>query len=365
MTVTAIGLMSGTSMDGVDAALIETDGEAVLKPGPALTLPYPREFREALRRCLIVDEQQTLEGRAHIAAVEGRLTALHAEAVARLLAKAELGARDIDVIGFHGHTIRHAPEIGMTWQIGDGNLLAMATGIPVVNDFRTADVLAGGQGAPLVPLFHQALAEAREKPVVLVNIGGVANLTWCGAAGEIVAFDTGPGNALIDDWIFMHTGATYDPGGGLARGGRIDDSALGALLAHPFFRRAGPKSLDRNAFAITPVKGLALADGAATLTAFTVETILRGISLCPEMPREVFVCGGGRHNKVILENLQRGLNAPVEPIEAIGWDGDALEAHAFGFLAVRSLCNRPLTLPTTTGVAEPQSGGLFHPTAGR
>lgn len=365
MAVTAIGLMSGTSMDGIDAALIETDGRALLKPGPALTLPYPREIRESLRRCLVVAEQSTVEGRVHIAAVERQLTALHAQAVAQLLARADKGAGEIDVIGFHGHTIRHAPEIGMTWQIGDGNLLAMATGIPVVNDFRTADVLAGGQGAPLVPVFHEALAAERKKPVVIVNIGGVANLTWCGADGEIVAFDTGPGNALIDDWIFMHTGATYDPGGGLARSGTVDHAALAVLLEHPFFRRAGPKSLDRNAFAITPVRALPLADGAATLTAFTVETILRGISLCPEVPREVFVCGGGRHNKVILENLQRGLNAPVEPIEAMGWDGDALEAHAFGYLAVRSLCNQPLTLPTTTGVVEPQSGGIFHPTTGR
>lgn len=365
MSVTAIGLMSGTSMDGIDAALIETDGGPRLEPGPALTLPYPREMRESLRRCLVIEAQSTVEGRAHIAAVEGQLTALHAQAVAQLLAKAGKAAGEIDVIGFHGHTIRHAPETGMTWQIGDGSLLAMATGIPVVNDFRSADVLAGGQGAPLVPVFHEALVAARKKPVVLVNIGGVANLTWCGAAGDIVAFDTGPGNALIDDWIFMHTGATYDPGGGLARSGSIDRAALGVLLEHPFFRRSGPKSLDRNAFAITPVRALPLADGAATLTAFTVETILRGIALCPEMPREVFLCGGGRHNKVILENLQRGLNAPVEPIEAIGWDGDALEAHAFGYLAVRSLCNQPLTLPTTTGVPAPQSGGIFHPTTGR
>ena len=356
----ALGLMSGTSLDGIDAALIRTDGRAVLETGAFRTFPYDPAFRERLRGQLGCRDR----GSTAALAVERELTLLHARAVKALLAESPC---EVTVIGFHGHTLLHEPEAGRTWQIGDGALLAAETGIDVVCDFRSRDVAAGGQGAPFVPLYHAALASALARPLAVLNIGGVANVTWIGPGigpgieAELLAFDTGPGNALLDDWMLQRLGQAFDAGGALASSGTADQAVLAALLNHPFFDRAPPKSLDRDAFEPAPLAALTTADGAATLAAFTATAVARAAVLFPAPVRSWLVTGGGRHNAAIMAELRAQLEAPVEAVEAVGWQGDALEAQAFAYLARRSLEGLPLNLPSTTGVPRPTGGGrLFR-----
>ncbi|NHO32515.1 anhydro-N-acetylmuramic acid kinase [Acetobacter fallax] len=354
-----IGLMSGTSLDGVDAAWIETDGERIGWQGPSLTLPYSPELRKRLRALL--DRAPTLFASDPdlLDAVQA-LTLRHAEAVQALREKVEVVRPEsrLDIIGFHGQTILHDPTHGRTWQIGDAALLAEKTETPVVYDFRSADVAAGGQGAPLVPVYHVALAADVARPVALLNLGGVGNVTFIGASGSILACDTGPGNALIDDWVLRHTGIPCDIDGQLAKAGVIDVPVLNGLLDDPFFTQAAPKSLDRQHFhaALDALAGLSVEDGAATLTAFTAASVA-SLSL-PEKPGRWIVCGGGRHNPVLMRVLAERLNAPVESAERHGWDGDAMEAQCFGFLAIRSVKGLPLSFPGTTGVPYPVSGGI-------
>jgi len=353
--VLALGLMSGTSRDGIDAALIHTDGRAIRACGAALTRPFAPAFRERLL--------SVIGGSGPVAEVERELTELHAEAVRELLAAGEVTPADVAVVGFHGQTILHAPQRGVTWQIGDGALLAALTGIDVVNDFRSRDVAAGGQGAPLVPLYHAAMTGGLTRPLAVLNIGGVANVTWIGAGADgdrLLAFDTGPGNALLDDWAWRHTGRPLDLDGALARAGRADGGVLAALLADGYFGRPAPKSLDRDHFDPGPVAGLAAADGAATLVAFTAAAVARAVELFPAAPERWLVAGGGRRNPALMAALAERLAAPVAAVEAVGWDGDALEAQAFAYLAVRSLAGLPITLPETTGVARPMTGGRLH-----
>lgn len=348
--------MSGTSLDGIDAALIRTDGVTVVEAGPTLTVPYETPLRERLR-ALLGGERPPAEE----VAVASDLTDAHAAAVIRLLAKAGRDAAGVDVVGFHGHTILHRPKEGITRQIGDGARLAARLGIAVVNDFRAADVAAGGEGAPLVPLFHRALAAGLELPLAVLNLGGVANVTWIGSAedGDLLAFDTGPGNAPIDDWVRHHTGRAFDEGGKLAAQGRVDAARLAILLDNPFFLRRPPKSLDRDHFMTAAVAGLSVADGAATLATFTAAAVARAEEHLPVAPKRWLVAGGGRHNAALMTALRQRLAAPVQPVDDLGWDGDALEAQAFGFLAVRSLRGLPLSLPRTTGVQAPTIGGAL------
>jgi len=347
----AIGLMSGTSLDGIDAALIETDGIDQVRTGPSLTQPYPADFRDALRGILGATEPSFA-----ISAIERRLTELHAEAVADL--RRRHGLADIELIGFHGHTILHRPDERRTWQIGDGTLLARLTGVPVVSDFRSADVAAGGEGAPLVPVYHRALVAALPKPLAVLNIGGVANVTWIGAGeADLVAFDTGPGNAPIDDWMRAKAGVGFDDGGTLALGGSVDAEFVRRFLDHGFFARRPPKSLDRDDFAQFRPDHLDAADGAATLAACTVAAALAARRHLPSAPARWLITGGGRHNRALMNGLAAGFNVPVEPVDVMGWDGDALEAQAFGYLAVRSLKGLPLSFPGTTRVPAPQTGG--------
>jgi anhydro-N-acetylmuramic acid kinase len=358
-----IGLMSGTSLDGIDAALLQTDGEAVARPGPALTLAYDAGTRRLLRAAL--DEARDVAEGApvpqSIREAERLVTDAHAEAVKALLEKAGLAAGDVALIGFHGQTILHRPERRWTWQIGDGARLARLTGIDVVNDFRSADVKAGGQGAPLVPLYHAVLAREAglATPIAVVNIGGVGNVTYID--GEtVLGFDTGPGNAPIDDWMLRHAGRPVDEGGDFARGGRIDDAALDKMLAHDFFDRAPPKSLDRMDFGMAAVERLSPAEGAATLTAFTAASIARAREHFPAPAATWIVCGGGRHNTFLMDQLRARVNAPVLSAEDAGWNGDFIEAEAFAYLAMRSAKGLALSLPTTTGVLEPMTGGRFY-----
>lgn len=359
-TVTALGLMSGTSLDGVDAALLETDGEDVVRPGPALTASYEDDLRALLRRATEAVRQAGPDAPLPDIAKEAEraLTLTHVEAIERLLDEAGLTPAQVEVVGFHGQTVLHAPDRRRTIQIGDGPLLAARTGIDVVYDFRTADVTAGGQGAPLAPVYHRALARRlnADGPVAMLNIGGVANVTWISRDGEMLAFDTGPGNGLLDDWVREHTGKAMDEDGRLALFGRVRNDVLASLLAQPYFDLKPPKSLDRHDFSILAVRNLSPRDGAATLAAFTAGAAVVAAQHMPEAPTRWLVCGGGRHNPAIMAALRERLPR-VEPVEAAGWRGDALEAEAFAYLAVRALNGLPSSFPETTGVPEPMPAG--------
>lgn len=356
----ALGLMSGTSMDGIDAALIETDGvEAVRRiafAGRAYDEAFRARLRGALTTALAMDAPT---GTAEIAAVARELTERHAAAVAALLGDAGIDASRVEVCGFHGQTIAHRPDRRWTWQIGDGALLAELIGIRVVSDFRSADVAAGGQGAPLAPAYHRALAAGLgPEPVAVLNLGGVGNITWFGK-GSWGSFDTGPANALIDDWVRQQTGASHDAGGALAASGRVDEQIVEAMLDLDWFDLPGPKSLDRNDFSLGAVRGLNSADGAATLTAFTAATVAQGLRHVAVRPVRLLVTGGGRHNPTLMTMLAARTGLPVAPVEAVGWNGDALEAEAFAYLAVRVLAGLPTSWPETTGVPCPAGGGLI------
>jgi anhydro-N-acetylmuramic acid kinase len=357
-----IGLMSGTSLDGVDAAFLDTDGETIAVPGPALTLAYHAWTRTMLHAALEVARKWHAGAPvpSEIEKAERLITDAHVEAVSALLAKAGLTASQVDYLGFHGQTVLHRPAERRTWQIGDGAGLARATQIAVINDFRSADVATGGQGAPLVPLYHLALSRGLERPLVVVNIGGVANVTYIGKEDKLIAFDTGPGNAALDDWALKHTGEPVDRNGALARAGRVDEALLAFMLNHPSFRDPPPKSLDRFDFPFTAVSGLSAADGAATLTAFTAAAIARANEHFPLAPKRWIICGGGRRNPVLMEELGRRLAGIVQTAEDAGWRGDFLEAEAFAYLAARSVKGLPLTLPSTTGVPCPMAGGKLH-----
>lgn len=357
----AIGLMSGTSMDGVDVALIETDGESVVRRGPGREYPYEVAFRRCMETALEAAKhiKERSERPGDLRSLEQDITHRHAEAVRRFLAETGESANMIDVIGFHGQTVLHQPEKALTVQIGDGQLLADITGINVVYDLRANDMVHGGQGAPLVPVYHQALARGMEGEGVtaFVNIGGIANVTFVGE-GHPVAFDTGPGNALIDQWVQAHAGIPFDDAGRIASEGVVDDARVTAFLDHDYFKRPLPKSLDRNDFLPDLVAGMELSDGARTLAAMTARSILVSKAHAPAPVGRWVICGGGRKNAAIMSELAAGAEkAEVIPAEAAGFDGGSMEAEAWAYLAVRSLKGLPITFPQTTGVKEPVTGG--------
>ena len=358
----AIGLMSGTSMDGIDVAFVETDGENALVRGPGLTLPYNPADRRILAHAMAAAQgcKHRDERPEALAIAEELVSRMHGAAVSAFLAQYGLERASIDVIGFHGQTVLHRPEAGLTLQLGDGKRLAEMTGIAVVYDLRAADVAAGGQGAPLVPIYHQALvAKLPQRPVAIVNIGGVANVTFVGRNGDLLAFDTGPGNALIDDWMMRRDGVRFDNHGDEAAKGAVNTDVLRLCLSHAFFSASPPKSLDRNAFIWDVVEWMTTPDGAATLTAFTAEAIAKSREHFPEQPELWIVCGGGRRNKTLMSMLAGRVENAVVPCEAVGLDGDMIEAEAWGYLAVRSRAGLPLTFPGTTGVAVPTTGGVL------
>lgn len=356
----AIGLMSGTSLDGVDAALIETNSEDHVRPIAFRGEPYSDAARAQLAAATAVAlTYDRPRASPVIVAAADLIVRTHALAVRKLLYSASIDAQAIRVIGFHGQTVAHRPDQGWTWQIGDGAALAAATGINVVADFRGADVAAGGQGAPLLPVYHRALAADIDEPLVVLNLGGVANLTFI-AGDRLVAFDTGPANGLLDSWVEQKCGARYDAEGKLAAGGQVHDDVLAAMLDHPFFDKPAPKSLDRNDFTIQPVRGLSPGDGAATLTAFTAASVAAGFALLPERPERLVVVGGGRHNPTLLRMLGERTGLTSEPAERLGWNGDAVEAEGFAYMAVRHLTGLPISFPGTTGAPHPLTGGTFH-----
>ncbi len=364
MILTALGLMSGTSLDGVDVALIETDGRRVKAFGPSGYRPYSEPERKLLRQALA--EAVHLEQRdarpGVLGEAERTVTLAHAEAVRAFTAQHRITSEDIDIVGFHGQTVLHRPERKMTVQIGDAAALAKAIHIPVMHDFRAADVAAGGQGAPFVPVYHRALTQSleREGPIIVVNIGGVSNITYIDGTETLIACDTGPGNALLDDFVYRTTGQPFDCEGRLAAQGRVNVVWVARTLAHPFFTRPPPKSLDRNDFAHVELGEISPADGAATLTALTAGAIAKIVPLLPKPPKSWIVAGGGARNLTMMRMLRERLApATVEAADALGWSSDAIEAQAFGFLAARGLKGLPLSYPTTTGVPMPMTGGVI------
>lgn len=364
MMLTALGLMSGTSLDGVDVAMIETDGRRVKSLGPTGYRAYTDRERGLLRQALseAVNLSQRDARPGILREAEHAVTLAHAEAVAAFFAQNRISCQDIDIVGFHGQTVLHRPAQKMTVQIGDATALAKAIHIPVMHDFRAADVAAGGQGAPLVPVYHRALAQSleREGPIVVVNIGGVSNITYVDGPDVLIACDTGPGNALLDDFMFRRMGQPFDCEGRMAAQGVVDVPWVIRALEHPFFALPPPKSLDRNDFASLVLREMPPADGAATLTAFTAEAIARIVPLLPKEPKSWIVAGGGARNLTMLRMLRERLApATVESADALGWSADAIEAQAFAFLAARGLKGLPLSYPATTGVPIPMTGGVI------
>ncbi|HZZ63810.1 MAG TPA: anhydro-N-acetylmuramic acid kinase [Roseiarcus sp.] len=356
---TAIGVISGTSMDGIDVALIRSDGGTRIDAGPGATFPYPDLLSRTLR-AVVADPSQAEEPQMEL---ERKVTDAHIGAVEAFLERFAIARESVALVGMHGQTILHRPRARLTRQLCDGSRAAAALGIDVVCDFRSADVAAGGEGAPLAPVYHAAIAADLERPLIVLNWGGVGNVTWLGDNGEIIAFDTGPANAMLDDFLLRRSGAAFDKDGALARRGQVDAQAIEAMMRDPYFDRPPPKSLDRNHFAAlaASVEGLSDADGAATLAAFTVEATAAALRLIAKPPRLWLVGGGGRRNEFLMRGLAERLGVAVDPVEAVGFDGDALEAQCFAYLAIRSRQGAPLSFPTTTGVRAPTSGGVFWP----
>jgi anhydro-N-acetylmuramic acid kinase len=367
--LSAIGLMSGTSYDGVDVALLNTNGEDIGRVGPTGYRPYSDRERATIRGAIAA--AANLEDRSArppiLAEAEELVTDMHAEAVEAFLAANGMQPGEVSVVGFHGQTVLHRPDRGVTVQLGNGAALAARLGIPVVYDFRAADVAAGGQGAPVVPVFHRAMVRMLEErhPVGVLNVGGVANLTFIDDKADLIAFDTGPGNALIDDFLRLRTGQMQDDEGRLAAAGTVDEAAVARVLAHPFFARRPPKSLDRNEFRHWVAEEGKLADkttedGAATITAITVAAVIRALDVLPRKPASWIVAGGGTRNPTLMRMLVERLSpATVKTALDVGWSADALEAQAFAYLAVRALMKLPITFPTTTGVTQPLTGGIM------
>ena len=363
----AVGLMTGTVLDGnIDVALLKTDGETVEAFGAYTLAPYTQDIRDQLAEAQAQALDWNFEGPdpAIFAKAEDALTRAQSAAVSDLVLGAGLSLSDVGVVGFHGQTVLHrAPQpgrIGDTRQLGDGALMHDLLGVPVAYDMRSADVKAGGQGAPLAAIYHRALLKtigATDGKTAVLNLGGVANITWWDGADRLIAFDTGPANAPINDFIKLQGLGDMDRDGALALKGSVDEARLAKLLEHPYLTAPFPKSLDRFDFSATMAEGLSPEDGAATLTAFTTSAVGKALDLLPERPDKLIVCGGGRHNPAIMDMLTTRARVTVEPAEAVGWRGDAVEAECFAFLAVRVLDGRPISFPTTTGAPKPMTGG--------
>jgi anhydro-N-acetylmuramic acid kinase len=352
MATIAVGLMSGTSGDGVDAALLDTDGENKIGFLGGLTLPYDDDLRGRL-----------LEGSQHdvplseLLKIEKDVSEHHVEAVRQLLAQHPKLAKKVEIVGFHGHTVRHSAADGITMQIGNPWILSRDLKLPIVSDFRRCDIAGGGQGAPLVAMFHRALFSKEPRPTVVLNLGGVANVTWLGENDEIIAGDTGPGCGLIDEWAQTMADLPHDRDGHLALAGKVDRDTVEAALDSPFFGLPLPKSADRFDFDHVDVSALGVEDGAATLCAVTAEAVYRAVKKLPAMPKKTWVTGGGVHHPFLMKLLGERLGE-IRNVGEFGLNPDTLEAECFAWLAVRHQRGLPLTIPETTGCARPLSGGI-------
>ena len=368
-----LGFMTGTSLDAVDMAVLETDGEAILGFGPAGEVKLDPQTRAVLEAANDAAKSWAWDAAPpEVFARAGRAVAVaHFDAFRQFWPAYEATYPGLSLVGVHGQTVLHQPpnadrRIGRTVQLIDAAWLAQQIGLPVAFDFRTADVAAGGQGAPLAPIYHAALVHwsKLELPVAVLNLGGVGNVTLVGPDGALQAFDTGPANGMIDLCVQARAGVRFDADGALARAGRVDATILSAYLAHPYFTAAWPKSLDRYDFSLDAVAALSLEDACATLTAFAAQAVAMGLRAAVHPPLQLIICGGGRHNPVLLAQIQACVDIPVRTAEAVGWRGDAIEAEAFAYLAARRLKGLPISFPGTTGVPTPMTGGhLIEPQA--
>ncbi len=367
LPIWSVGLMTGTVLDGnIDVALIKTDGESIYEFGPWALVPYPESTVQLIKQAVVIakawnfkrGKEPEIFTKAEVAITRGQ-----SAAVEQVVKSAGLTLSEIGAIGFHGQTILHRPpdtkRRGKSRQLGDGQLMAELLKTTVVFDFRTNDLEAGGQGAPISPIYHVALLKNLnlDSSAAVLNLGGVANLTYWDSKNEIIALDTGSANAPINDWISQHTDKKMDENGIIAQSGKVDEALLATLIADPYFQQKYPKSLDRNNFTAALVNGLSLEDGAATLTAFCATALNSALEQLPVRPKKIILCGGGRKNKTLVKEIQQ--RAHIEPImsEDCGWRGDALEAECFAYLAIRSLQGLPFSFPSTTGVPHAMSGG--------
>ncbi|MBN9479837.1 MAG: anhydro-N-acetylmuramic acid kinase [Bordetella sp.] len=364
-TLRVLGFMTGTSLDAVDMAVIETDGHDILSFGPAGEMKLDGETRAVIEDAIDDAFDWARDEEEPDSFEDARMAVADAHLAAALGFMAVNGVKSsaLDLVGVHGQTVLHeAPtpdRPGRTVQLIDAVSVAEGLGVPVAYDFRSADVAAGGQGAPLAPVYHAALVRkaGMEGPVAVLNLGGVGNITLIRADGGLEAFDTGPANGMVDLLVQSRTGKRMDEGGRLAAAGTVDRAVLDAYLAHPYFAATGPKSLDRFDFSLDPVAGLSLEDAAATLTAFAAQAVALGVACCSQQPKEIVVCGGGRHNPALLAAIRERVGVPVSTAEDKGWRGDSIEAEAFAFLAARCRLGLPISFPGTTGVAAPMTGG--------
>ena len=349
----AIGLMSGTAMDGIDAALIETDGYDYIKPIAFETIAHDENLRIQLRNCLNKTKRTS-----DVIEAEKQFILSQIPIINKLIKDINLLKQNIDIIGFHGQTIHHDPAQKITIQLGDGQLLADEMGIDVVYDFRANDMKNDGQGAPFLPVYHRALIKNSniKLPIVILNLGGVGNITYIDD-DTMIAFDTGPANAMIDDWIITNTGKNFDEDGAIAASGKADQATIDSFLSLDYFKKPYPKSLDRNDFKSISVEGMNLENGAATLTEMTIQSVAQGIQLCPKTPTAIYATGGGRHNTYMMKRISQTTNIPAHNIDVLGWNGDAVESQGFAYMAVRTLLNEPISYPTTTGCNAPCVGG--------
>lgn len=364
----ALGLMSGTSLDGVDAAFLETDGEQIFRLGPSLCLEYSLSDKALLLEATQAALRWQFNGARpdSFKAAETILHKCHVQAVKMLCEDHKEWADSLAMIGFHGQTVLHHPPKGefngQTLQLGDGEALAKALGTPVWYDFRTADVEAGGQGAPLAPIYHQALIaySKLDSPTAVLNIGGVGNITLVTEGNHIIASDTGPGNGPLDNWMVKNGIGDFDPDGKYAAAGTPYFSLIRKWFKQEFFKKTTPRSADRYDFdVIKELDNLSIEDGAATLAAFTTLAVVYTLKDMREEPGSVIVCGGGRHNKAMMWMLQEHLEARVKTAEEVGWNSDAIEAQAFAYLAVRAELKHPISFPMTTGVRKAMTGGIL------
>lgn len=364
-TLRVLGFMTGTSLDAVDMAVIETDGHDILSFGPAGEMKLDGETRAVIEDAIedAFDWERDEEEPDSFEDARMAVADAHLAAALGFMAVNGVKSSALDLVGVHGQTVLHeapTPDLpGRTVQLIDAASVAEGLGVATAFDFRSADVAAGGQGAPLAPVYHAALVRkaGMEGPVAVLNLGGVGNITLIRADGELEAFDTGPANGMVDLLVQSRMKKRMDEGGRLAAAGAVDQAVLGAYLAHPYFAASGPKSLDRFDFSLDPVADLSLEDAAATLTAFAAQAVALGVARCSEQPKEIVVCGGGRHNPVLLAAIRERVGVPVSTAENKGWRGDSIEAEAFAFLAARCRLSLPISFPGTTGVSAPMTGG--------
>ena len=364
-TLRVLGFMTGTSLDAVDMAVIETDGHDILSFGPAGEMKLDGETRAIIEDAIddAFDWERDEEEPESFEDARMAVADAHLAAALGFMAVNGVKSSALDLVGVHGQTVLHeapTPDApGRTVQLIDAVSVAEGLSVPVAYDFRSADVAAGGQGAPLAPVYHAALVRkaGMEGPVAVLNLGGVGNITLIRADGGLEAFDTGPANGMVDLLVQSRMKKRMDEGGRLAAAGTVDPVVLDAYLAHPYFATTGPKSLDRFDFSLDPVAELSLEDAAATLTAFAAQAVALGVACCSEQPKEIVVCGGGRHNPVLLAAIRERVGVPVSTAGDKGWRGDSIEAEAFAFLAARCRMGLPISFPGTTGVPAPMPGG--------